>query len=81
MNFLNDNFIAEGLAIALKWLNSYVGHYAIAIILMTIAIRLVLLPLDIKQRRNSYKMSSMAAEIEGIKQRYANNPDQANKKV
>ena len=66
---------------ALKWVFSWVGQYWLAIILVTLAIKFVLLPLDIKQRKSSQKMQLAAAEVENIKKRYANNPDQQNKKV
>ena len=66
---------------ALKWVFSFVGEYWLAIILVTVAIKLVLLPLDIKQRQSSMKMQLAAGEVENIKKRYANDPNQAEKKV
>ena len=81
MNFLYDNFIAEFLFAALKWVFSWAGQHWLAIILVTLAIKLVLLPLDIKQRASSAKMQMASGEVENIKKRYANNPDQAQKKI
>lgn len=81
MSFLSDNFISEFLFLALKWVFSWANEYWLAIILVTLAIKFVLLPLDIKQRQSSLKMQMVSAEVENIKKRYANNPDQQNRKI
>ncbi len=56
-------------------------NYAWVIILVTFAIKVVLLPLDLKQRSSSYKMQAMSGEVAAIKERYANAPEQAQKKI
>ncbi len=81
MSFLSDNIIADGLLIAMRWVFSWIQDYSLVIILVTIALKLVLMPLDLMQRRSSMRMQLATADVEGIKKRYANNPDQANKKV
>lgn len=81
MGFLSDNFISEGIVFVLKWVFELVNDYSITIILLTIAIKLVTMPLDLKQRASMRKTSAVAAEVAGIKKRYANAPDQANRKV
>lgn len=57
--------------------NSIIGNYAVAIILITIAIKLLLLPIDYINRKSSVKMSEMqtkiAPKINEIKKKY---PDQ-----
>ena len=50
MGFLSDNFISEGIVFVLKWVFELVNDYSITIILLTIAIKLVTMPLDLKQR-------------------------------
>lgn len=81
MSFLNDNFISEAIVAVIKWVFEFINDYSIVIILITIAVRLVVLPLDIKQRKNMRAVAGMAAEVEGVKKRYANNPDQLRIKV
>ena len=81
MNFLYDNFIAEGLAYVLRFAYDLFNDYAWAILVVTILIKVVMLPLDIHQRKSTMKMSAVSAEVEGIKKRYASNQDLANKKV
>ena len=54
--------------------------YALGIVVFTILIRLCLLPLDLKQRNNQSKMSALGPEIQSLQKRYANNPQQLQKK-
>lgn len=81
MGFLSDNFIADGLLFVIRWLFGILGDYALVIIVMTVVIRLAMLPLDIRQRKNGRMMANIAPEVESLKKRYANNPDQLNRKT
>lgn len=60
MGFLSDNFISEGIVFVLKWVFELVNDYSITIILLTIAIKLVTMPLDLKQRASMRKTSAVA---------------------
>ncbi len=86
MEFLSNNFISEFFVLCLSGLQSFfeglgpAWSFAIAIIVLTIFIRAAMLPLDIKQRKNQRKMSQMSVEVENMKKRYANNPQQLQKK-
>ena len=81
MGFLSDNFIADGILIVLRWMFSFLKEYSLVIIVMTVAIRLILVPLDIRQKKNTRMMANIGPEVENLKKRYANNPDQLNKKT
>lgn len=48
--------------------------YGIAIILVTVIIKLIIIPLNIKQIRSSLRMSKLQPEIKKIQQKYKNNP-------
>ena len=80
MEFLYNNFIADFFAWCLNGINSLVGNYWVAIIILTVLIRLAMLPLDLRQRRNQAKMSALGPEINSLKKRYANNPQQLQRK-
>lgn len=80
MEFLSNNFISDFFVIALKWVFSWVNEYSVAIILVTIAIRVLILPLDLKQKKSSRKMALVQPKLESLKKRYANNPQQMQKK-
>lgn len=74
MSFLNNNFISDLLVQLLYGLNSFINHYWLTIILLTIIIRLILIPIDVKQRKSTRIMQELAPEAESLKKRYANNP-------
>ena len=81
MGFLNDNFIADFFLLAVQWLYRFLQEYSLTIIIVALFVRLLTLPMDIKQRANSKKMVKIAPEVESLKKRYANNPDQINIRV
>lgn len=66
---------------ALKWVFSIINDYSLTIILLTLVIKLITMPLDLKQRTSQMKLSKLSSEVQGIQKRYANAPDQAQKKV
>ena len=66
-------------------LEKSVGHYALALILITIIIKLVMVPFDFVNRYTSKKSSrkqlEMKPELDKINQKYANNKDLLNQKT
>ncbi len=78
MSFLNDNFIADFFILAIEWIYQFLQEYSLTIIVVALFVRLVLLPIDVKQRVNSKKMIEVNPEIESMKKRYGNNPQQLN---
>ncbi len=81
MSFLNDNFIADFLKLSLNIVYEFVGAYWFAIILVAVFVRLVLIPFDLKQRKSMKQMAAIAPEVESVKKRFANNPNQMNAKI
>lgn len=55
--------------------------YGIAIIMVTIIIRLILLPLNIKQMRSSLVMNELQPETKKIQERYKNDPQKAQQEM
>ncbi|MDL2236598.1 YidC/Oxa1 family membrane protein insertase [Christensenellaceae bacterium OttesenSCG-928-K19] len=80
MEFLYNNFIADFFYWCLKGLEFLFSSYPVAIIVLTILIRLALLPLDLRQKNNQRRMSELGPEINSLKKRYANNPQQLQRK-
>lgn len=80
MDILSYNFLSDFFLIALKWIYTLLNDYSVAIIVLTILLRAVMLPLDLRQRKNTTKMSQLQPELESMKKRYANNPQQMQKK-
>lgn len=86
LNMLNNVAEPTGMwANIIKWIFSSVGNYAITIIILTIAIKIILLPLDFYQRyitkANTKKQAKIQPEIDKINARYANNKDLLNQKT
>lgn len=55
--------------------------YGVSIILVTAIIRLILLPLNIKQTKSSIVMSEMQPETKKIQEKYKNDPQKAQQEV
>lgn len=81
MDFLSNNFISDFFLIVLKGVYGLVKDYSVAIIVVTIAMRLLMLPLDLRQKNSSRKMALIQPQVESLKKRYAGNPQQLQKKT
>ena len=85
MDFIMLNAVGGLWGTIINWFNSWIGSFAVAIIIFTIALKLVLIPLDIWQkktmRKNSQKQAILAPEIEKIKKKYAGNEQMINQKT
>ncbi len=80
MDFLYNNFISDFFLLIMKWVFGLVQNYSVAIIVVTILVRLLILPLDLRQKKSARKMAQIQPQIESMKKRYANNPQQLQKK-
>lgn len=76
------SFIANVFGYLLKALYDLVGqNYGIAILLFTILLRVILLPITIKQQISVKKTSQIQGKIKEIQFKYKNNPEMMNKEV
>ena len=80
MGFLYHNFLSDFFCFSLNGIAGLVTEYAIAIILLTIFIRMALMPIDIKMRKNQKKMAELGPQMQSLQKRYANDPAQLQKK-
>ncbi len=80
MDFLSNNFISDFFVIVLKWFFSLVQNYSVAIIIVTILVRLLILPVDLRQKKSARKMAMIQPQVDSLKKRYANNPQMMQKK-
>lgn len=66
----------------LNWLYNVVGqNYGVAIILFTLLIRVVLLPITIKQQKSMKKTTELQSKIKEIQFKYKNNQEQMQKEI
>lgn len=59
---------------AMQFVYKYVGNYGIAIILLTLVIRIATYPLQAKSFRSMKKMQKLQPEIAKLKEKYADDP-------
>ena len=81
MSWLQDNFISRFFVTVISWLEGLTGSWLLAVILFTVVVRLLLLPLDIKQKRSTMKQGALAGKVQEIQRRYKNDPRLAQQKV
>ena len=81
MGFLSDNFIADFFKTALNFIQSFVNSYGWSIVLLTVMFKLILLPLDIKQKKGMHKQKELQPKVDAINKKYANDKEMQSKKT
>ncbi|MDH5796334.1 MAG: membrane protein insertase YidC [Anaplasmataceae bacterium] len=74
-------FITKPLFIFLNFLKSIVGNFGIAIICLTVIVKLMVLPLALKSLNSAYKMKKVQPELDLIKARYSDDKIKQNSEV
>jgi len=67
--------IEQGLFWVLQLFFSWVGDYGIAIILLTVVMRLVLFPLTWKQTKSMYELQRLQPKIKALQEKYKNDKE------
>lgn len=65
----------------LDFFNQYVGNYGIAIILLTILIRVVMLPLTLKQYESMKAMQKLQPKMKELQKKYKDNKERLSKEM
>jgi YidC/Oxa1 family membrane protein insertase len=77
-------FLAKPLYASLVWLHGIVGNYGLAIIILTIVIKLLFFPLTqramVKMRRTQEKMSVLQPRMKSIREKYRRKKDPDSRK-
>lgn len=74
-------FFANIFGYILNIINNFVDNYGLAIILFTLVIKLLMLPLSIKQQRTMKKSSKIQEEIKILQFKYKNDPEKLNREM
>ena len=69
------SYICIPLGFLMKWCWMLVGNYGLAILLFTLATKLVLLPISVWIQKNSIQMVKLQPEINNLKTKYHGNTD------
>lgn len=65
-------FIAKPMLIVLVWLNSYLGNFGLAILVMTVGIKIIFFPLANRSYHSMAKMRDLAPKVKTLREQFAN---------
>lgn len=65
----------------LEWIFSWLGNYGWSVVLFTLAVRMILLPLDIRSKKSMRAMSKVQPKVQALQKKYANDRDKLNVKL
>ncbi|MCI9063197.1 MAG: YidC/Oxa1 family membrane protein insertase [Clostridia bacterium] len=74
-------FFANLFGYVLNFLYELIGNYGVAIILFSILVKLVTMPLTIKQQKTMKKSAKIQEEMKQIQFKYKNDPEKMNQEV
>jgi membrane protein insertase Oxa1/YidC/SpoIIIJ len=60
---------------------NFTGDYGLAIVLLTVGVRIVLLPMSFKQRKSMQHQQKLAVKMQEIKEKYKENKDKFDEEV
>ena len=75
------NIIAKPLLYALRFFNRYVDNYGVAIIILTVLIKILFWPLTHKSYQSMKEMQKIQPLMAKIREKYKNNREQMNKEM
>lgn len=74
-------FFANIFGYVLNFIYGIVNNYGIAIILFTILLKLIMLPISIKQQKTMKKSAKIQGQVKEIQNKYKNDPTRMNQEV
>ena len=75
------SFFANLFGYVLNFLYNLVNNYGVAIILFSILVKIIMIPISIKQQRTMKQSAKIQDELKQIQYKYKNNPEQMNNEV
>lgn len=73
--------IAKPLLLIMKWFNSFVGNWGWSIILLTLLVRMIVMPLHIMSFRSMKAMQKVQPLIQSLRERYKEDPMTLNREM
>ena len=74
-------FFANIFGYLLNIINDFVGNYGLAIILFTVIIKILMLPLSIKQQKTMKKSAQIQEQVKILQFKYKNDPEKLNREM
>ena len=75
------NLCAQIFGFVLNFIYGIVNNYGIAIIIFTLLLKLILLPMSIKQQKTMKKSAKIQGKVKEIQEKYSNDPTRMNQEV
>ncbi len=73
--------LATPMLLALEWIHGWVGNWGVAIIVLTVAIKILLFPLITSGMKSSMKMAALQPKLQEIRNTYKDNPEEMNRRT
>ena len=73
--------ISELFGYLLNWLYDIFNNYGIAILIFSVVLRIILIPITIKQQKSMKKSAKLQSEMSEIQKKYKNNPEKLNQET
>lgn len=74
-------FFANLFGYILNFLYEFIGNYGFAIILFSVLVKVIMIPISVKQQKTLKKSQKMNEEMQQIQFRYKNDPEKMNQEV
>ena len=78
---LTFDFLGQPMLIALRWFYKFVPNWGVAIIFLTILVRVILFPLTYKGMKSMRKLSLLTPKIQVIRKKHEGNKEKINKEM
>ena len=75
------SFFANLFGYFLNFLYTYLGNFGLAIIIFSIIVKLLLLPMTIKQQKTMKKTARVQEKLKELQSKYKNNPEKLNQET
>jgi len=73
--------IAKPIFYVLRWINEYTGNYGATIILLTIAIKLLFVPLQYKSYKSMKQMAGIQPKVQEVQEKFKEDRERLNKEL
>jgi YidC/Oxa1 family membrane protein insertase len=84
VNIVNFGFfssIGKILLVILKWFQSFVGNWGASIILLTLLVRLIVLPFNVASYKSMKKMQKIQPMMQSLRERYKDDPQTQQREI
>lgn len=81
MDYGTFAFISRPLLMLMRFMHDLLGNWGLAIIALTLVVRLIMLPFNIMSFKSSRAMQKIQPQLQAIREKYKNDPMQVNRET